>query len=99
METSVIRPEHRGSYMSIRSAVQQLTSGLAAFIAGQIILEKPSTFSTEAKALVNYEYVGLIAVAFSLISLWIGRQLTVERMPDFPSTLLLKHIPSSPLLY
>jgi predicted MFS family arabinose efflux permease len=79
METSIIRPEHRGSYMSIRSAVQQLTSGLAAFIAGLIILEKPSTFGTDAKALVNYEYVGLIAVAFSLISLWIARQLTVDQ--------------------
>ncbi len=79
METSIIRPEDRGSYMSIRSAVQQLTSGLAAFIAGLIITEKPSAFGTEAKALVNYEYVGLIAVAFSLAALWIARQLTVEK--------------------
>lgn len=79
METSIIRPEDRGSYMSIRSAVQQLTSGLAAFIAGLIIFEKPSTFGAGAKALVNYEYVGMIAVAFSLVSLWIARQLTVEK--------------------
>ena len=79
METSIIRPENRGSYMSIRSAVQQLTSGLAAFVAGMIILEKPSIFSPEAKALVNYEYVGLIAVFFSLIALWIARQLKVEK--------------------
>jgi MFS transporter, DHA1 family, inner membrane transport protein len=79
METSIIRPEDRGSYMSIRSAVQQLTSGLAAFIAGLIITEKASAFGTEAKALDNYEYVGLIAVAFSLASLWIARQLTVEK--------------------
>lgn len=79
METAIIHPENRGSYMSIRSAVQQLTSGLAAFIAGLIIQEKPSTFSAGAKALVNYEYVGLIAVCFSLISLWIGRQLKVEK--------------------
>lgn len=79
METAIIRPEDRGSYMSIRSAVQQLTSGLAAFIGGLIILEKPSTFGPDAKALVNYEYVGLIAVAFSVVSLWIARQLTVEK--------------------
>jgi MFS transporter, DHA1 family, inner membrane transport protein len=79
METAIIRPEDRGSYMSIRSAVQQLTSGLAAFIGGLIILEKPSAFGAEAKALVNYEYVGLIAVGFSLVSLWIARQLTVEK--------------------
>ncbi|MEX2053225.1 MAG: MFS transporter, partial [Candidatus Paceibacterota bacterium] len=33
METAIIKPEVRGSYMSIRSSVQQLTSGLASFIA------------------------------------------------------------------
>ncbi len=78
METAIIAPENRGSYMSIRSSIQQLTSGFAAFIAGVIVTEKPSLFSTEATALVNYEYVGLIAVFFSLVSLWVARQLKVE---------------------
>lgn len=64
--------------MSIRSSIQQLTSGFAAFIAGVIVTEKPSLFSTDAKALVNYEYVGLIAVFFSLVSLWVARKLKVE---------------------
>ncbi len=79
METALISPDNRGSYMSIRSAVQQLTSGLAAFIAGVIVLEKPSSFNPDAKALINYEYVGLIAVCFSLIALWLARQLRVEK--------------------
>jgi predicted MFS family arabinose efflux permease len=79
METAIIAPENRGSYMSIRSSVQQLTSGLASFMAGLIIAEKPSAFSSQAKALVNYEYVGFIAVFFSLISLWVARQLKVEK--------------------
>lgn len=78
METAIIKPENRGSYMSIRSSIQQLTSGFAAFIAGVIVTEKPSLFSTDAKALVNYEYVGLIAVFFSLVSLWVARKLKVE---------------------
>jgi predicted MFS family arabinose efflux permease len=77
METAIIKPEIRGSYMSIRSAVQQLTSGLAAFIAGLIITEQPSIFDANAKALVNYHYVGIIAVFFSLVSLYIARKLTV----------------------
>jgi MFS transporter, DHA1 family, inner membrane transport protein len=77
METAIIRPEVRGSYMSIRSSVQQLTSGLAAFIAGLIITEQPSVFDAKAKALVNYHYVGFIAVFFSLVSLYIARKLTV----------------------
>ncbi|HEY4654472.1 MAG TPA: MFS transporter [Cyclobacteriaceae bacterium] len=78
METAVIRPENRGSYMSIRSSVQQLTSGLASFIAGLIITEKPSVFGSEVTALANYPYVGMIAVVFSLASLYVARKLAVE---------------------
>lgn len=77
METAVIKPEFRGSYMSIRSSVQQLSSGIAAFIAGLIITEQPSIFDANAKALVNYNYVGMIAVFFSLVSLYVARKLTV----------------------
>ncbi len=79
METAIISPESRGSYMSIRSSVQQLTSGLASFVAGTIISEKASVFGPDAKALVNYGYVGLIAVFFSLVSLWLARKLQVAQ--------------------
>ena len=79
METAVIQPEMRGSYMSIRSSIQQLTSGFASYLAGVIISEKPSVFSPEAKALVNYQYVGMIAVFFSIISLIVARKLTVVK--------------------
>jgi len=79
METAIISQQNRGSYMSIRSSVQQLTSGLASFLAGTIISEKPSIFSEEAKALVNYEYVGYIAIVFSVVSLWIARKLQVAQ--------------------
>lgn len=79
METAIIRPEIRGSYMSIRSAVQQLSSGLASFIAGLIILEQPSFFDPRNKALLHYNYVGMIAVFFSILSLFIARKLTVAQ--------------------
>src|SRR5690606_38833752 len=79
METAIIRPENRGRYMSIRSSIQQLTSGLASFIAGLIITEKPSITGSEINALANYQYVGLIAVVFSLVSLYVARKLTVEK--------------------
>lgn len=77
METAIIQPEMRGSYMSIRSSVQQLTSGLASFIAGLILAETPSIFGKESVALVNYEYVGMIAVFFSVVSLLVARKLTI----------------------
>ncbi len=79
METAIITPEVRGSYMSIRSSVQQLTSGLAAFIGGLIITEQPSIFDVKAKALVHYNYVGIIAVFFSVVSLFVARKLTVAQ--------------------
>lgn len=78
MESAVIRPEFRGSYMSIRSSVQQLTSGLASFIAGLIVSERPSEFGKGAVALVHYNYVGIIAVFFSIVALLVARKLTVE---------------------
>lgn len=79
METAIIRPEIRGSYMSIRSSVQQLTSGLASFIGGLIITEQPSIFGPKVKALIHYNYVGIIAVLFTFVSLYIARKLTVEQ--------------------
>jgi len=77
METAVIEPEMRGSYMSIRSSVQQLTSGLASFLAGIIVTEAPSQFGSDVNALVHYEIVGFVAVFFSVISLIVARRLTV----------------------
>jgi predicted MFS family arabinose efflux permease len=77
METAVIQPEMRGSYMSIRSFVQQVTSGLASFIAGLILAETPSRFGSKSVALINYQYVGLIAVFFSIVALFVARKLTV----------------------
>jgi predicted MFS family arabinose efflux permease len=77
METAIIKPENRGSYMSNRSSVQQLTSGLASFVAGLIIVERPPIFG-EVKSLANFNYVGGIAVFFSLVALIVARRITVE---------------------
>lgn len=79
MVTSVIKPENRGSFMSIRSSVQQISSGLAALVAGMVISETPSVVTKGAKALLHYEYVGYIAIVFSIVAIIIARQLRVER--------------------
>jgi hypothetical protein len=79
METAIISPEMRGSYMSIRSSVQQIASGFATFIAGSIVSEKIISGEPEKKILLNYPYVGLIAVFFSLVSLYVARKLTVVK--------------------
>ncbi len=62
---STAPPQSRGAFMSIRSAIQQLGSGIAGVIAGLIITE--NTDGTYE----NYQYVGYIAVFTSLLSLYL----------------------------
>ena len=73
MVTSVVTPENRGSFMSIRASFVQLTLGLSSFIAGLIIIE--NTDGT----LANYNYVGYLAIFMSLLALWIAPQLKVAK--------------------
>lgn len=79
MVTSVIHPENRGSFMSMRSSVQQISSGSAALLAGFIIAEKPSVINPEVPQLLNYEIVGYVAVVFSLIAIFVASKLRVEK--------------------
>ena len=79
MVTSVILPENRGSFMSIRSSVQQVSSGLAALLAGFIITEFPSSANPEVKMLAHYDQVGYIAIVFSIVAILLARQLKVEK--------------------
>jgi predicted MFS family arabinose efflux permease len=55
-------PRLRGVFMSIRSAIQQIASGLAATISGKIIIEASD------KQYLHYDWVGFLAVACSLAS-------------------------------
>jgi predicted MFS family arabinose efflux permease len=53
-------PRLRGVFMSIRSAIQQIASGLAATISGKIIIEASN------KHYLHYNWVGFLAIACSL---------------------------------
>lgn len=61
--TSVVQPESRGSFMSIRTAVNQFAIGASSQIAGLIIIENADG------TLGNYPYVGFFAIGMSLIAL------------------------------
>ena len=69
---STAPPQSRGAFMSIRSAVQQLGAGVAGLIAGVIVVENPDGSYS------NYQYVGYIAVAMSLLSLWLIRKIVAK---------------------
>jgi predicted MFS family arabinose efflux permease len=73
MVTSVVRPESRGSFMSVRTSINQMAMGLSSFVAGLIVQENGDG------SLMDYEYVGYIAMAMSLIAVGLAWRLkTVE---------------------
>jgi DHA1 family inner membrane transport protein len=69
MITAAVQSRQRGGFMSVNSAVQQIASGFASFLAGLIVIK------TADGQLANYHYVGYIAVFFSLITLFIARKI------------------------
>jgi predicted MFS family arabinose efflux permease len=76
MITSVVAPHQRGSFMSINAAVQQFSSGVAAFAAGLIVVE-----SHPGGPLENYTFAGLLAVAATIASIYVGRKLKKAEDP------------------
>jgi predicted MFS family arabinose efflux permease len=69
--TSVAKPENRGSFLSIRTSVQQFGSSISALIAGLVVLKD------ESGRLIHFDMVGYIAIGCSLIAIWLGRKLIV----------------------
>lgn len=69
MVTATVRPESRGSFMSINSCVQSIGSSTAAFLSGMIVIRAASG------ELQRYNYVGYFAIAISILAIYIGRHL------------------------
>lgn len=69
--TSAVGPSGRGSFMSIKSSMQQLAAAIASLVGGLIIVELPSG------ELENYGWVGVFAVLISGITLFIAPKLKV----------------------
>ncbi len=68
MVTSVVNPESRGSFMSIRSSVNQLALAMASGIAGLIVVEQDGK-------LLHYPMVGYIAISMSLFAIFLSWRL------------------------
>jgi len=69
MVTGTVPPTQRGTFMSLLSSIQQMASGLAAYIAGLIITETPSG------KILHYEYVGYMASAATILAVYLGYKL------------------------
>jgi predicted MFS family arabinose efflux permease len=66
--TQVAKPEWRGSFMSVNSALQSATMGVGSWLGGMMISRSPDGL------LVGYEHCGWLALVSSLVIVWwVGR--------------------------
>ncbi len=68
MVSNVVKPEHRGSFQSFNSSMQQLGSGLAALVSGFIITKNAD------ESIANYPWLGYIGIIAMIITLFIARK-------------------------
>lgn len=69
MITSVVKPEQRGSFMSIRQSFNEAALALSSFVAGLIIVEDSDG------SLLNYELVGYFAIFMSVVAVFVASRL------------------------
>ena len=86
MMTSSIEARYRGGFMSINSSVQQFASGVAAFVSGHIMGLSP------AGEITRYWAVGLLTVAFAMVSLYLARFLKVPTGEEVAATPLVAEV-------
>ncbi|WP_416547307.1 MFS transporter [Limnohabitans sp. DCL3] len=80
MISSAVEPRLRGTFMTLNSAVQSASMGLAALVAGLII-------GRDAQGqLTGYWVAGLLGVASSGLSAWLAGRLRLHGAPAAPST-------------
>jgi predicted MFS family arabinose efflux permease len=67
MISEVVKPEHRGSFMSFNGSVQQLGTSVASVVAGLVVIKDKSG------KLQRYEWLGYLSILILLVSLVLGR--------------------------
>ena len=70
--SAVVKPQERGTFMSLENAARQLSSGAASQLAGLII------GVGAAGALTNYNIVGYIGIATSLLAIYIAYKIKTK---------------------
>lgn len=69
MTTSAVPQQTRGSFMSINSAVQNMSIALAAYIAGLII------YKDTTGTIFKYNYVGYLSIALNCVAIFIAMRI------------------------
>ena len=71
--TAAVGSENRGSFMSMKSALQQLAIALASLLSGTIVV------INEEGLYENYDYVGYLSVLICLLSIYLCSKLRVAK--------------------
>ncbi len=66
MMTGAVRPEIRGGFLSLRTALIEFGAGSASLISGWIVTE------TADGKLMNYHYVGYLSIAVAIGTIWVA---------------------------
>lgn len=61
--SAVPYPADRGAFMGINSSIQQISGGITTFIAGLIVIQKPSG------KLENYDIIGFVVIGATIVTL------------------------------
>jgi predicted MFS family arabinose efflux permease len=69
--TAAAGASNRGSFMSVKSALQQLAIGLSALISGSIVYIGPDNLYH------NYAYVGYLSIVFAIATIFLLKRLKV----------------------
>lgn len=77
MVTATVEPKNRGSFMSVVSSMQQLSSGFSAFIAGVIVVDD------HVGPIKNYNIVGYLSILAAIITLFLVRRITTVEGEKF----------------
>ena len=78
LTSAIPQPRDRGAFMSINSSIQQISGGVATFVAGLIVVQTPSGFLARYDVL-GYTVIGTMVVAVGLIY-WLDRHLKKQNL-------------------
>lgn len=87
LTTGIPELRDRGAFMSINSSVQQIAGGIAAAVAGMIIIQK-----TKYSPIEHYDTLGYIIICISFLTLWLVYR--VSRLVKRKTNTTVEKIPS-----
>jgi MFS transporter, DHA1 family, inner membrane transport protein len=68
--TGVVDAEHRGSFQSFNSSMQQFGTGVASFLAGLIVIKNP-----ENQSLIHYDILGYLSIFALLLCVFLAKKI------------------------